>query len=49
MRHSDGYTPPRLIRRPIWPRVYAFAVVLAVWGLVYLLYLSVRSVISMLK
>ena len=50
MRYPDGYTPPRRIVRPIWPRLVVWTVCCAsAWFLVFLLVLAVKSVISLFR
>jgi len=51
MRHPDGYTPPRRIIRPLWPRVVwtlvLSALAAAAWCLVALIGILIGRVISM--
>ena len=48
MRHPDGYTPPRRIIRPLWPRMVWWAIFAgAIWIIVVLLFLALKSVVSL--
>ena len=53
LHHPDGYTPPRRVIRPLWPRMLWMFVVCALaaaaWCVVALIGILIGRVISMFR